>query len=64
VISTNPFVRTLREEINDLREQAVRMPSGKKRASALQRADTLEVTLKAHSWAASSGLQPPRPDNN
>jgi hypothetical protein len=38
--------------------------TGMKRNRVLARADALEVTMKAFSWAASAGLQPPRRDPN
>ena len=57
---TNPFIHTLQKEIDDLLEQAALLPLGRKRSHVLARADALEVTMKAFSWAASPGLQPPR----
>jgi hypothetical protein len=56
------FTHTLQEEIDDLRAQAMPLPPGRKRNRVLARADALEVTMKAFSWAASPGLQPPRRD--
>jgi hypothetical protein len=53
------FTYTLREEIDDLRAQALLLPPGRKRNRVLARADALEVTMKA---SASPGLQPPRRD--
>jgi hypothetical protein len=58
------FTHTLQQEIDDLREQAILLPPGRKRNRVLARADALEVTMKAFSWAASPALQPPRRDNN
>jgi hypothetical protein len=60
----NPFIHTLQQEIDDLREQAALLPLGRKRHLVLARADALEVTMKAFSWAESPGLRPRRPDNN
>jgi hypothetical protein len=54
------FAHTLQQEIDDLRAQALLLPAGRKRNVVLARADALEVTMKAFSWAASPGLQPPR----
>jgi hypothetical protein len=56
------FINTLQQEIDDLREQAMLLPPGRKRNRVLARADALEVTMKAFSWAASPALQPPRRD--
>jgi hypothetical protein len=53
---------TLRQEIDDLREQAIMLPPGRKRTKVLARADALEATMKAFSWATSPALQPPRRD--
>jgi hypothetical protein len=53
---------TLQQEIDDLREQAMLLPPGMKRNRVLARADALEVTMKAFSWAVSPALQPPRRD--
>jgi hypothetical protein len=53
---------TLQQEIDDLREQAMLLPPGRKRNRVLARADALEVTMNAFSWAASPALQPPRRD--
>jgi hypothetical protein len=50
------FVHTLQREIDDLRAQAMLLSSGSKRNRVLARADALEVTMKAFSWAASPGL--------
>ena len=58
------FSHTLQQEIDDLREQAMLLPRGRKRNRVLARADALEVTMKAFSWAASPALQPPRRDSN
>jgi hypothetical protein len=58
------FTPTLQQEIDDLREQAMLLPPGRKRNRVLARADALEVTFKAFSWAASPALQPPRRDSN
>jgi hypothetical protein len=58
------FNHTLQREIDDLREQAMLLPPGRKRNRVLARADALEVTMKAFSWAASPALQPPRRDSN
>jgi hypothetical protein len=55
---------TLQEEIDELREQAMLLPPGRKRNCVLAKADALEVTMKAFSWAASPALQPPRRDSN
>jgi hypothetical protein len=61
----NPvFNHALQQEIDDLREQAMLLPSGRKRNCVLAKADALEVTMKAFSWAASPALQPPRRDSN
>jgi hypothetical protein len=38
---------TLQQEIDDLREQAMLLPPGRKRNRVLARADALEVTMKA-----------------
>jgi len=46
------FNHTLQREIDDLREQAMLLPPGRKRNRVLARADALEVTMKAFSWAA------------
>jgi hypothetical protein len=54
------FTHTLQQEIDDLREQAMLLPPGRKRNRVLARADALEVTLKTFSWATSPGLQPPQ----
>jgi hypothetical protein len=62
--SANPFIHTLQQEIDDLREQAASLPPGRKRNRVLARADALEVTMKAHSWAVSPGLQPPQRDKS
>jgi hypothetical protein len=59
----NPFIHTLQQEIDDLRAQASLSP-GRKRNVLLARADALEVTMKAFSWAHSTALQPPRRDCN
>jgi hypothetical protein len=56
------FNHTLQKEIDDLREQAMLLPPGMKRNRVLAKADALEVTMKAFSWAASPALQPPRRD--
>lgn len=58
------FAHTLQQEIDDLRAQALLSPAGRKRNVVFARADALEVTMKAFSWAASPGLQPPRRDPN
>jgi hypothetical protein len=58
------FNHTLQQEIDDLRAQALLMPVGRKRNRVLARADALEVTMKAFSWAASPALQPPRRDTD
>jgi hypothetical protein len=58
------FTYTLQQQSDDLREQAMLLPPGRKRNRVLARADALEVTLKAFSWAASPALQPPRRDTN
>jgi hypothetical protein len=60
----NPFIHTLQQEIDDLRAQASLLSHGRKRNVLLARADALEVTMKAFSWAHSSALQPPRRDSN
>jgi hypothetical protein len=59
----NPFIHTLQQEIDDLRAQAKLLPPGRKRNVVLARADALEVTMKAFSWAQSPGVQPPQRDN-
>ena len=61
---TSPFIHTLQQEINDLREQAALLPPGRKRNLVIARADALEVTMKAFSWAASPGLQPPQRESD
>jgi hypothetical protein len=58
------FAHTLQQEIDDLRAQAMLLPAGRKRNLVLARADALEVTMKAFSWGASRGFQPPRCDTN
>jgi hypothetical protein len=64
-MDTGPgFTHTLQQEIDDLREQAMLLAPGRMRNRVLARADALEVTCKAFSWAASPGLQPPRRDSN
>jgi hypothetical protein len=40
------FSHTLQQEIDDLREQAVLLPPGRKRNRVLARADALEVTMR------------------
>jgi hypothetical protein len=60
----NPFIHTLQQEIDDLRSQASLLPFGRKRNQVLKRAADLEVTMKAYSWAASPGLQPPQRDTD
>jgi hypothetical protein len=50
----------MQQEIDDLREQAMLLPPGRKRNRVLAKADALEVTMKAFSWSASPALQPPR----
>jgi hypothetical protein len=60
----NPFIHTLQQEIDDLRTQASLLSPGRKRNVLLARADVLEVTMKAFSWAHSPALQPPRRDSN
>jgi hypothetical protein len=62
--ATPIFTHTLQREIDDLREQAMLLPAGRKRNRVLARADALEVTLKTFSWATSPALQPPRRDSN
>ena len=60
-MSGNPvFIHTLQQEIDDLRAQAMLLPPGGKRNRVLARADALEATMKAFSWAMSPALQPPR----
>jgi hypothetical protein len=56
------FSHASQKEIDDLREQATLLPPGRKRNRVLARADALEVTVKAFSWAASPALQPPSRD--
>lgn len=56
------FIHTLREEIYHLRRQAMLLLPGRKCNHVLARADALEATLKAFSWAASPALQPPQID--
>jgi hypothetical protein len=59
----NPvFNRTLQQEIDDLHEQAMLLPPGRKRNVVLAKADALEVTMKTFSWAASPDIQPPGRD--
>jgi len=55
---------TLQQEIEDLREQAMLLPPGRKRNRVLARADALEVTLKTFSAAGLATAQPPRRDSN
>ena len=55
---------TLRQEIDDLREQAMMLQPGRKRNQVLARADALAATAKAFSWAASPALQPPLRDSD
>lgn len=57
---SNPFIHTLQQEIDDLREQALLLPPGRKRNRVLARADALEATMKAFSWTTSPALQPPQ----
>jgi hypothetical protein len=64
MIKNNPFIHTLQQEIDELRAQASLLSPGRKRDQVLKRADALEVTMKAYSWAASPGLQPPQRDNS
>jgi hypothetical protein len=52
----------LQQEINELRERAIALVPGRKRAGIIARADALEITMKAFLWAASPALQPPRRD--
>ena len=55
--------KALQREIDELREQAMLLPPGRKRNLVLARADALEVTMKTFSRAASPALQkPPRRD--
>jgi hypothetical protein len=58
------FTHTLQQEIQDLREQAMLLPPGRKRHRVLARADALEVTMRAFSGAASPVLQPPQLDTD
>jgi hypothetical protein len=58
------FTHTLQQEIDDLRQQAMLLPPGRKRNCVLARADALEVTLKTFSWATSPALQPPQRESN
>jgi hypothetical protein len=58
------FAHTLRQEIDDLRAQAMLLPAGRKRNCVLARADALEVTMTTFSWAASPSLQPLRRDTD
>jgi hypothetical protein len=58
------FIHTLQLEIDELRAQARPLPPGRKRSGILERADRLEVTMKAYSWAASPGLRRPRRDTD
>jgi len=58
------FTHTLQQEIDDLREQAMLLPPGRKRNRVLARADALEVTLKTFSRATSPALQPPQRDSD
>lgn len=58
------FANTLKQEIDELREQAMLLPPGSKRNRVLARADALEVTMRAFSWSASPELQPPRHDTD
>lgn len=54
----NPvFITTLQKEIDDLRERSMALLPGRKRRGILARADALEITMKAFSWAASPALQ-------
>jgi hypothetical protein len=60
--------KALQREIDELREQAMLLPPGRKRNQVLARADalevTLEVTMKTFSRASSQTLQPPRLDTD
>jgi hypothetical protein len=57
----NPaFNHTLQQEIEDLREQAMLLPPGRKRNRVLARADALEVTMKTFSFSAAPALHPPQ----
>ena len=58
------FTHTLQQEIDDLREQAMLLPPGRKRHRVLARADAMEVTIKTFSGAASPAIQAPRPDTD
>jgi hypothetical protein len=58
------FTHTLQQEIDDLREQAMLLPPGRKRHRVLARADAMEVTMKTFSGAASPAIQPTRPDTD
>jgi len=56
--------KALQREIDELREQAMLLPSGRKRNQVLARADALEVTMKTFSRASSPTLQPPSLDTD
>lgn len=56
------FIYTLQQEIEDLRKQSNMLQPGRKRNHILARADALEATMKAFSWASSPALQPPQRD--
>ena len=58
------FTHPLQQEINDLREQAMLLPPGRKRNRVLARADALEVTMKTFSSVTSPAVQPPWRDTD
>jgi hypothetical protein len=58
------FTHTLQQEIDDLREQAMLLPPGRKRHRVLARADALEVTMKAFSGPAPPARLPPQRDTD
>jgi hypothetical protein len=57
-------IHALQKQIEDLREQAILLPPGRKRNRVFARADALEVTMKTFSWASFPTPQPPRGDTD
>ena len=58
------FIHSLEQEVDELRAQAALLPAGRIRTRLLARATALEVSMKAYSLVASSGLQPPQRDQD
>ena len=65
MLGNNPvFIHMLQQEVDDLRNQSMLLPPGRRRNRVLARADALEATRKAFSWAGSPALQPPQRDTD